>query len=98
MGYSTDLTDAEWKIIAPLLPKKWKINKIKWDKRLIFDAILFQLKNGCNWTVLPKDSALFRLFITITVSGVRMANSTKSSNSTINNSGKKLVKTLTIHL
>jgi transposase len=60
MGYSTDLTNAEWAIIEPLLPKKRKTNKIKWDKRVIFNAILYQLKNGCNWRDLPKDFPPFQ--------------------------------------
>jgi len=55
MGYSTDLTDREWEIIKPLFPQKRKTNKIKWCKRVIFNAILYQLKNGCNWRDLPKD-------------------------------------------
>ncbi|NJK64849.1 MAG: IS5 family transposase [Synechococcaceae cyanobacterium SM2_3_1] len=55
MSYSTDLTDQEWEIIEPLLPKKRKTNRIKWNKRIIFNAILYQLKNGCNWRDLPKD-------------------------------------------
>jgi len=85
MGYSTDLTDAEWAIIEPLLPKKRKTNKIKWDKRFIFNAILYQLKNVCNWRDLPMVSELveektfppFMPFIIITVYGVKMPHSTK---------------------
>ena len=55
MPYSSSLTDQEWKIIKPLLPKKKKTNPPKWSKREILDGILYQLKNGCNWGDLPKD-------------------------------------------
>ncbi len=60
MGYSTDLTDREWEIIEPLLPQKRKTNKIKWCRRVIFNGILYQLKNGCNWRDLPKDFPPFQ--------------------------------------
>jgi transposase len=55
MQYSSSLTDKEWEIIEPLLPKKNRTNPSKWSKRKILDGILYQLKNGCNWCDLPKD-------------------------------------------
>jgi transposase len=55
MSYSSNLTDREWEIIEPLLPRKKKTNPGKWTKREIFDGVLYQLKNGCNWQDLPKD-------------------------------------------
>jgi transposase len=55
MRYSSDLTDEEWAIIEPLLPKKRKTRPPKWSKREIWDGIFYQLKNGCNWEDLPKD-------------------------------------------
>jgi transposase len=54
-NYSSDLTDAEWKIIEPLLPKKKVTRPPKWSKRSILNGIFYQLKNGCNWQDLPKD-------------------------------------------
>ncbi|WP_293059769.1 transposase [Okeania sp. SIO2B3] len=50
---SSSLTDKEWVIIEPLLPKKKKTRPEKWSKREILDGILYQLKNGCNWCDLP---------------------------------------------
>ena len=43
MPYSSSLTDQEWKIIEPLLPKKKKTNPPKWSKREILglDKIKF---------------------------------------------------------
>jgi len=55
MAYTSSLTDAEWEIIAPLLPQKQQTRPPKWSKREILDGILYQLKNGCNWADLPKD-------------------------------------------
>ncbi len=55
MAYSSSLSDAEWKIIEPLLPQKKKTRPPVWTKRQILDGILYQLKNGCNWGDLPKD-------------------------------------------
>lgn len=55
MSYSTSLTDQEWAIIEPLLPQKRKTRPRAWPLRLILDAILYQLKNGCNWADLPRD-------------------------------------------
>ena len=55
MGYTTDLSDQEWGIIEPLLPKKKKTRPPEWTKREILNGIFYQLKNGCNWADLPKD-------------------------------------------
>ena len=55
MGYSSDLTDKEGKIIEPLLPQKKKTRPPVWTKRQLLNGIFYQLKNGCNWADLPKD-------------------------------------------
>ena len=55
MPYKSSLTDGEWEIIEPLLPKKKRTRPPKWSKREILNGILYQLKNGCNWVDLPKD-------------------------------------------
>ena len=55
MVYSSSLSDREWTIIEPLLPKKKRTRPPKWSKREILDGVFYQLKNGCNWVDLPKD-------------------------------------------
>ena len=55
MPYSSSLTDREWKLIEPRLPKKKKTRPPKWSNRTILDEIFYQLKNGCHWYDLPKD-------------------------------------------
>ena len=53
MGYSTDLTDKQWSIIEPI----FKINKgknfVKHDKRDLVNAVLYLVKTGCQWRLLP---------------------------------------------
>ena len=57
MRYSTDLTDRQWEIIAPLF--KRKNNKGKHlenqDKRELVNAVLYINKTGCQWRLLPND-------------------------------------------
>ncbi|MBW4593075.1 MAG: transposase [Brasilonema angustatum HA4187-MV1] len=59
MAYSSDLTDSEWTILEPLLfqrlPKKKRTRPSNWTNREILNGILYQLKNGCNWSDLPLD-------------------------------------------
>ena len=55
MPYSSSLTDKQWEIIAPLLPKKMQTRPPKWTKRQILDGVFYQLNKGCNWGDLPKD-------------------------------------------
>ena len=53
--YSSSLTDKEWEIIEPLIPKKKRTRPPSWTKRQILDGILYRLKNGCNWRDMPRD-------------------------------------------
>lgn len=55
MPYSSDLSDKEWQLIEPLLPKKKQTRPLLWSKRQILNGVLYQLKNGCNWGDLPRD-------------------------------------------
>jgi transposase len=59
MPDSTNLTDAEWEILSPLLsqilPQKKRTRPPNWTMREILNGIFYQLKNGCNWVDLPKD-------------------------------------------
>jgi len=59
MPYSSNLTNAEWEILEPLLveilPQKKQTRPMNWTKREILDGIFYQLNNGCNWQDLPLD-------------------------------------------
>ena len=54
--YSTDLTDAQWEIVAPLLPPpRPRGRRPSVDRRRVLDGIFYQAKNACGWRDLPRD-------------------------------------------
>jgi putative transposase len=57
--YPTDLTDAEWKLIEPLLPQRREGDgrgaPRQQDRREILNAIFYQSRTGCAWEYLPRD-------------------------------------------
>jgi transposase len=54
--YPSDLTDAQWEIIEPMLPlPKWLGRDEKHPRRAIVDAILYVVRTGCSWRQLPVD-------------------------------------------
>jgi transposase len=55
-GYPTDLRDAEWARLEPLIPQASPGGRPrKTDKRAAIDAILYLLRTGCPWRYLPRD-------------------------------------------
>ena len=55
-AYPTDLTDAQWAAIAPMIPEARAGGRPrKAGKREIVDAILYFLRAGCAWRLLPHD-------------------------------------------
>ena len=54
--YPSDLTDAEWERIAPLIPKPSRLGrKPDVDYREIMNAIRYIARSGVGWRMLPKD-------------------------------------------
>ncbi|WAJ28500.1 IS5 family transposase [Antarcticirhabdus aurantiaca] len=54
LRYSSDLTDAEWAVIEPVLPKAAAADRSRaWPMREIVDAVLYILRSGCSWRMLP---------------------------------------------
>lgn len=54
--YPTDLTDSQWAILEPLIPDgKPGGRPRKADKRRVVEAILYQLRAGSAWRLLPHD-------------------------------------------
>lgn len=54
--YATDLNDEEWALIEPYVPKPQAGGRPpKWSRREILDGILYVLKTGCAWHLLPHD-------------------------------------------
>lgn len=53
--YPSDLTDAEWTILAPLLPPPKRLGRpARVDRREVLNAILYILRTGCQWRYLPE--------------------------------------------
>jgi putative transposase len=54
--YPTDLTDRQWRRVAPHLPAAKAAGRPQCvDRRDILDAILSVLRNGSTWRALPHD-------------------------------------------
>ena len=53
--YPSDLTDKQWQMIRPLLPKPAKRGRKPTDPREILDAIMYVVRTGCQWRALPHD-------------------------------------------
>jgi len=55
-GYPSDLTDAQWERLAPLIPPAKSGGRPRSvDVRAIIDAIFYRTKTGCQWRQLPRD-------------------------------------------
>jgi len=55
MGYSTDLTDKQWPLVEPIFKSKKGQNLAKHSKRELVNAVLYLVKTGCQWRLLPND-------------------------------------------
>jgi len=54
--YSTDLSDQQWALIEPLLPKAKTGGRPRTtDIRRVADAIMYLVKTGCHWRLIPSD-------------------------------------------
>lgn len=56
-AYPTDLTDEQWALIAPLVmqPKGKPGRPREVDTREVVNAILYVVRTGCQWRMLPHD-------------------------------------------
>lgn len=56
LRYETDLTDAEWAVIGPLMPGPAPCGRPPlWTMREILNAIFYVLRGGIAWRLIPKD-------------------------------------------
>ena len=54
--YPTDMTDAQWEIICPMLPLSPPIGADRWvDMRQVINGIFYLNRTGCQWRMLPKE-------------------------------------------
>ncbi len=53
-GFESDVTDEEWALIDPLVPKRSRLGRPReTDARGVFNAIQYVLATGCQWRALP---------------------------------------------
>jgi putative transposase len=57
--YSSDLTDAQWAIVAPMIPPAKQSTRggrpREVDMREVLNTILYLNRSGCQWDMLPHD-------------------------------------------
>jgi putative transposase len=53
--YSSDVTNRQWQLLRQLLPQRSRLGRRPIDRRLIINAILYVVRTGCQWRLLPKD-------------------------------------------
>jgi transposase len=56
LRYPSDMTDAEWALVEPLIPPaKHGGRKRSVNVREVLNGIFYVLSTGCQWPALPKD-------------------------------------------
>jgi len=60
LRYPSDLTDAQWAIVEPLLPPSGSGTAsggrpVAVEKREIINALFYLNRSGCQWRMLPSD-------------------------------------------
>ncbi len=57
--YPTDLSDAQWQLIEPLLPAQtWQPGgrgRPPVERRRVINGVFYLKKTGCQWRMLSKD-------------------------------------------
>lgn len=55
-GYDTDVTDAEWAILEPIVQPQGTMGRpAKLDLREILNALFYWERTGCQWRLIPTD-------------------------------------------
>ena len=56
LRYPSDLTDAEWALVGPLIPPaKRGGGKRTVNMREVVNGLMYVLSTGCQWRAIPKD-------------------------------------------
>lgn len=56
LRYPSDLTDEEWALVRPRIPRaKRGGNKRSVDERAVMNGLMYVLSTGCQWRAIPKD-------------------------------------------
>ena len=60
--YPSSFTDREWALLAPLLPASSKLGRPpRYPRRRVLEGILYIVRGGCGWRMLPHDLPPWRL-------------------------------------
>lgn len=54
-SYASDLTLAQWELLQPMLPAAKRLGRPPAEARIMVNAILYALRSGCQWRLLPKE-------------------------------------------
>jgi len=54
-SYDTDLTDPQWQLVQRHLPAPKRRGRPRTSLRLVLNAVLYLVKSGCAWRLLPKS-------------------------------------------
>jgi transposase len=56
LRYESDVTDAEWSEVGPMIPPALPGgNRRRVDIREVLNGVMFILSSGCQWRAIPKD-------------------------------------------
>ena len=56
LAYSSDLTDKQWELLRPLIPlPSLEGRPASVERREIVNAIVYVLRSGCPWRLLPHE-------------------------------------------
>ena len=56
LRYPSDLSDAEWELVTPLIPPARRGGRRRSvDVREVLNAVFYVLSTGCQWKAMPKD-------------------------------------------
>src|SRR6266852_3506230 len=59
LRYPSDLSDAEWVLVAPMIPPARRGGRRRSvNVREVLNAIFYVLSTGCQWNAMPKDLPL----------------------------------------
>jgi putative transposase len=53
--YETDLTDEQFALVEPFLPRRKHMGRPPADRRRVLNAVLYLVRSGCQWRLLPHD-------------------------------------------
>ena len=73
--YQSDLSDDEWRVLRPLLPKpKHRGRPVSWSPRSVLNGIFYLLRTGCCWRMMPREyppwQTIYRYFRAWQATGV----------------------------